>query len=125
HEPEGGSSCHSLSSIPWPRRRLKNVTTAPIRPAKSANRKNRFLPPFFSLSLRPILAPFAVGLDGLEPSTSSLSGMRSNQAELQARDEDGPSQPSLLAASRPSQYSRNGTNVMLALLFVPTCARRA
>jgi hypothetical protein len=26
-----------------------------------------------------------VGLDGLEPSTSSLSGKRSNRAELQAR----------------------------------------
>src|SRR5438132_8591777 len=31
------------------------------------------------------LPPSGVGLDGLEPSTSSLSGMRSNRAELQAR----------------------------------------
>src|SRR5438093_13450617 len=31
------------------------------------------------------LLPIAVGLDGLEPSTSSLSGMRSNRAELKAR----------------------------------------
>ena len=28
--------------------------------------------------------PFLVGLDGVEPSTSRLSGVRSNQAELQA-----------------------------------------
>ena len=37
--------------------------------------------------------PFLVGLGGLEPPASSLSGMRSNQAELQA----------LLETIRPQQ----------------------
>src|SRR4029453_7389308 len=32
-------------------------------------------------------SPFTVGLVGLEPTTSSLSGMRSNQSELQAPKE--------------------------------------
>ena len=39
------------------------------------NPKSRFL-------IRP--SYFMVGLDGFEPSTSRLSGVRSNQAELQA-----------------------------------------
>src|SRR5436309_15158402 len=81
--------------MPCPRRRLKNATTAAMTPAKKTNRKNFLLPPPFSLSLSLLIPPplVLVGLDGLEPSTSSLSGMRSNQAELQARGLDGPSDP--------------------------------
>src|SRR5262245_17429786 len=56
-----------------------NETTAAMTAAKNANRQNFLaLPPFFSSPMASLLSS-GVGLDGLEPSTSSLSGMRSNR----------------------------------------------
>src|SRR5436190_15521079 len=90
YPPEGGgSSCHSLSSNPWPRRPFTNFTAAAIAAANRTKRKNFF---FLLLFLTVVVSSattssshFVVGLDGLEPSTSPLSGARSNRAELQAR----------------------------------------
>src|SRR5439155_15581583 len=104
--PGGGSSVHSLSSEPA-RRRFTNCSTAVTSPAIAANRKNFLIfPPFFSSPMVPPRIDM-VGLDGLEPSTSSLSGMRSNHLSYRPRRfrkrADGGSQPSVRAAQRGCQ----------------------
>jgi hypothetical protein len=62
---------------------------------------------------------WVVGLDGLEPSTSSLSGMRSNRLSYRPLNRGSPARPGTTAGQHYRICGGTGQSVSLSVTSIP------